>query len=445
MLGYERLRVAQRLAKDRGRLLGAEASGVRSQLTDDAIVDRMLLDARARLEQTQARAAAAHARHAAAAAAMQELVPLWDGMQREREQARAALAELRVAESESAAYLRDVERVTRELADITTADEELGRLAEELTPLALLTEELEGLDQLAHADARRLALLESERELDDEVRQLRERRAKIEDAPAREEEVTIELESMRGILEFNEGELEAKRTEWVRDRQEAETKRAALRAQYTETKRAADVLVEAGEDGTCPICERPLHDHFRSVLDHFEEQMQTLVSDGKYFSLRIEQLEALPPEIRELDERRRTTFDEVSRLGRELATVQVEVKERTSVLRDLNVREQRLAQVRAERESIASGYDAARHAAARLELERLRTIDSPRATRLAERVVRRPSLEADLERAAAGLAQAHARVAALQRHSRRAGVLRGGSPRALRLRHEAAAAELPQQ
>jgi exonuclease SbcC len=127
------------------------------------------------------------------------------------------------------------------------------------------------------------------------VRALRERRGRLESAPALEEEVTLELEQRRAMLELVEGELEAKRTEWVRDRQEAETKRRALLDQYAEAREHRERLVQAGEDGACPTCERPLHDHYRTVLDHLDEQIDALVTDGKYFKGRLEQLEEMPP------------------------------------------------------------------------------------------------------------------------------------------------------
>ena len=347
---------------------------------------------------------------------------------------------LRVAESEVAAYVRDVDRIGRELTDVVAADEEMQRLAEELKPLAALSEELQTLDRLARDEGRRNALLDTERALEDEVRRLRERRAKIETAPTLEEEVTLELEQMRAMLELVEGELEAKRTEWVRDRQEADTKRTALREQYAEVKEHRERLIAAGEDGECPTCERPLHDHYRSVLDHFDEQMANLVADGKYFNSRIEQLEEMPVEVRELDERRRATFDEVGKLERRLAKVQLAVQELSSVTRDLQAREQRFAQVHAERDSIPGGYDAIRHGAARRELERLRPLDG-RATRLATLMERRPVLESERDRAAAGVANAQGRVASL---SARRSVLAFSEQgyAALRAQHDAAAAEL---
>ena len=440
VLGYERLRVAQRMVRDKARLVGAGATELRTALPDAASVEALHTDAVARLAQATERARVSDTRRAHARLQMDDVAPRWVAAQQEREQLQEALAELRVAESEVAAYTRDVERIGRELTDVIAADEEMQRLAEELTPLAALSEELQALDQLARDEGRRNALLETERALEEEVRRLRERRTKIETAPALEEEATLELEQMRAMLELVEGELEAKRTEWVRDRQEADTKRTALRERYTEVKEQRERLITAGENGTCPICERALHDHYRSVLDHFDEQMSNLIADGKYFNSRIEQLEEMPGEVRELDERRRSTFEDVGKFERRLVKVQLAVQELTGLARDLHAREQRYEQVRTERASIPGGYDAFRHAAARRELDRLGPLNA-RATRLATLMERRPALESERDRAAAGTASAQARMTSL---SARRDVLAFSEQgyAALRAQHDAAAAEL---
>ena len=440
VLGYERLRVAQRLVRDRSRNIGSEIAGVRTVMPDATNVDRMHADASMRFAEATARAQRSIERRDKAGASLADLVPRWLAAQREREQLQEALAELRVAESEAASYARDAERVGRELAEVANADAELRRLAEELAPLAALSEELQRLDQMASDEGRRRTLLETERSLEDELRRLRERRERIETAPALEEEVTLELERKRAALEQVQGQLEARRTEWVRDRQEAETKHTALRQQYAEVNENRERLLATGEDGQCPTCERPLHDHYRTVLDHLDEQIEALVADGRYFKARLEQLEEMPVEIRELDERRRTTFEEVGRLERRLAKVQLAVQELGQLARELQGKEQRFEQVRRDREAIPVGYDADRHMAARRELERLRPLDA-RATRLAAQLERRTALEADRDRAAAGLAAAQARAAAL---TARRDLLSFSeqSYADLRARHDAAAAEL---
>ncbi|MDB4900008.1 MAG: hypothetical protein JWN53_1816, partial [Gemmatimonadetes bacterium] len=101
---------------------------------------------------------------------------------------------------------------------------------------------------------------------------------------------------------------------------------------------------------------------------------------------------------------------------------------------------QRYAQVRADREAIPGVYDAARHAEARRELERLRPLDA-RASRLAMQLERRGALETERDRAAAGVAAAQGRVAVL---SARRDVLSFSeqSYAELRARHDASASEL---
>ena len=116
VLGYERLRVAQRLVREKGRLVGAEATGLRTALPDAAHVERIHDEAVARLTQASERVRASTTRRDRATHEMSEIAPRWLAAQQEREQLQEALAELRVAESEAAAYARDAERIGRELA-----------------------------------------------------------------------------------------------------------------------------------------------------------------------------------------------------------------------------------------------------------------------------------------------------------------------------------------
>src|SRR5205823_4727787 len=131
--------------------------------------------------------------------------------------------------------------------------------------------ELQALNTLYREEGRRKTLLEAEAALREELARLEERHARIERAPALEEEATLELEKKRGELEDAQGLLEARRTEWVRDRQEAQTKREALRQQYSELKHQRDRVVAVGEDGECPTCARPLGGSLHTVVEHLED------------------------------------------------------------------------------------------------------------------------------------------------------------------------------
>src|SRR5690606_18478591 len=156
-------------------------------------------------------------------------------------------------------------------------------------------------------------------------------------------EVSRALEEKRAEVELIDGQLEARRTEWVRDRQEAETKRQALRDQYAELRQQRDRLAAAGEEGACPTCARPLAGSLRSVLELLDGQIETVRVDGNYYKGRVEQLHEMPADLREMDDRRRALVQEATTLERRHMKVQLAVQELAQVVGDIGTKEERLA------------------------------------------------------------------------------------------------------
>lgn len=399
VLGYEKLRGAQALVRDRRKLIVAEIAGVRSATPDPEGVARALGDARARVAETGERRAAATTARREADAAFALIAPQWDSAQQSREALQQLLSDLRVAESDEAGRARDLERIDGELEAIAGARLEMEDLATRIAPLSEVLEEYRRLEELAREEGRRQTLTDTERSLHEELERLAERRARIARAPQMEEEVTEALERKRNELEEALGVIEARRTEWVRDRQEAETRRDALRRQYQELKTQRDRIVDLGEDGVCPTCTRVLGPSFRTVLDQLEEQLETIAVDGRYFSTRLEQLEEMPAEIAAVDQQRRTLTQEVATLERQLARVQSAVQELAQVARDLELRTQRLEAVRKELAAIPVGYDAGRHAELQQQTAQLAPLNE-RVARLSAQIEREPQLRRDRDRVA---------------------------------------------
>ncbi|HEX8726271.1 MAG TPA: SMC family ATPase [Gemmatimonadaceae bacterium] len=439
VLGYDRLRAAQELARDRRRLVTAQLNGLRSAMPDPESVGRMLAQARDRLAAAMARAGEAAARTQAARVVVAELEPRWSAMQLTRDASQRATGELRVLENEAGNLARDLERLEREAAEIGAARGELERLAEQLRPLAALAERLQAMDELYRAEGRRQTLVENDRVLTEELARFRERLERVQTAPTLEEEVTVELESKRKELRTVEGALEAKRTEWVRDRQEAETKIQALRQQYAELRQQRETLVNLGEDGTCPTCARPLGDHYRNVLDLLDAQIETVQVDGNYYRQRIGQLEEMPEDVKALDDQRRRVFEETGKLERRLAKTQLAVQELAQLRKDIAAKEQRHATLQQDLAAVPSGYDAAEHKRLLDERARLQPLDA-QATRLSalidrEEPVRRSTAEVGARRDAA-----RARIAALHDELHALGFSEDAFAE-LRVRYETAMAE----
>ncbi|MDE3151996.1 MAG: SMC family ATPase, partial [Gemmatimonadota bacterium] len=333
-------------------------------------------------------------------------------MQQQRETSQRLSGERRVLDSESANLARELERLEREGGEIAAARGELEQLAEQLRPLAALAERLKAMDDLYRAEGRRQTLLENDRVLTEELVRLRERVERVQTAPTMEEEVTVALEAKRKELRDVEGALEAQRTEWVRDRQEAETKIQALRQQYAELKQQRETLVNLGEDGICPTCARPLGDHYRNVLDLLDAQMETVQVDGNYYRQRIGQLEEMPEEVKALDDQRRRVFDDVGKLERRLAKVQLAVQEMAQLRRDVAEKEQRHATLQQDLQAVPSGFDADEHRRLLEERARLQPLDA-KATKLSALIEREEPVRLAVADVRARLDGVHARARAL--------------------------------
>jgi exonuclease SbcC len=394
VLGYEKLRSAQDLVAARKASLNAEISGLREAMTDPAVVARAIADATARVENATSAAESAEHRNKIVQGTLAMMSPKWARAQHDRERAQALLSEINANEREETALRRNLERVEEELAKMASARTELADLHSAIEPLPYLRDELAILDELYREEGRRKTLLENEAVLREELEKLNKRHESIAGAPAQEEEVTLELEKKRAELEEAQGTLEAKRTEWVRDRQDAETKLNDLRRQWAEVKDQRERVINLGADGACPTCSRVLGDSLHTVVDHLTETAETLRIDGLYYKNRFEQLSEMPAEVRSLDEGRRVLTGEAGALERKLARVQLAVQDLSGVVRDITAKQRRLEQMRRDIDALSKGFDSARFDHVRAEIARLAPLEA-KAARLSALAEREPQLLAE--------------------------------------------------
>ena len=75
-------------------------------------------------------------------------------------------------------------------------------------------------------------------------------------------------------------EAEIRRTAWVRDKQDAETQRKNLLAQYEDLREQRFRLEKAGAEGDCPTCRRPLGSEYEHVVGVLGRQMEEVRFQG---------------------------------------------------------------------------------------------------------------------------------------------------------------------
>ena len=414
VLGYERLRVAQEMARERRKAIVAEVTGMRSGMADRDTILRAVTTAESRLLDTTERAASASATLERARTVLAAIAPQWERVQAERERWQELSTRLQVAEAKVEDHLKHAVRIARDLDEIKAARTELDGLRAQLTGYKALIQEAQQLDVLAREEGRRKALMDQEPLLAEELKQLEEKVERLEIAPKTLLDVQAELTTAQATLADVQSRADTRQTEWVRELQEAKTKLQALVAQRKDVRHQQDQLTAVGEHGECPTCGQSLGGgHYRKVLEELERQADEIAVNGKYYQDRQKQLTDRPADLGELDALSSTLKKQVTALETKQVRVQEAVKQLDAQRRELAEKRVRRKKIRAELDSLPVGYDEARHKQARADVDRLTPVQE-RANRVSGAVERTPILEHDKAQIEAALAAARVSVAELQ-------------------------------
>ncbi len=409
VLGYERLRRAQDLVRERKAELRAEIRGLKSSIGDlNELVDARIAAAK-RSQDALDEWKAAQKSTEQALADLKAFLPKWDAAQAARDRHRELTHAIDAAERDRAAARRDVDRATAGLDAVAQAEAALAPVREQLAVLPQLNDECERWEELARKDERRKALARQLQELEAELERGHERMEKLGTAPGLEKKYAAELERLRAERDEAERELDEKKTAWLADRQDAFTKLQGYRDRARELKEQIDNIERLGPEGTCPTCGRPVGKDYRRLLDELNDQWVTLVQDGKWWASRHEQLEEKPEDVAALEEREKTLAAAVDDRLNKHTRCQAALQELETLRGDRETRARRRDDLAEELEAIPAGYDRELHRQVEAAVRHLRDVEK-QAARLEETVGRRAEWEREL-------AEANERqAAAAQRH-----------------------------
>jgi exonuclease SbcC len=412
VLGYERLRAAQERLKEKRSALRARVDALRAGLPDLAELDASEGQAAERLNQARSAEAAAADAHTAAASQLAEIRPRWEELQQLRETVLGLEAEIRVTEHEAGAAAERATRLEREADQAGAARLKLDELRERLAPLPALRAEVQALTQQAELEAARTRYCAQLNEVRSHLASVQERMSRLPRSD-RLQEAVDRVNAARAALTAATLDAEEQRTVWVRDTQDAKTKRQGLLEQFHELKDQRQRIVNAGVDGVCPTCARPLGTVYASVLELLDRQVEEVLSNGNYYKQRIEQLQVEPAPLIETEGRRLELEHELSEATAAAGQLQAQAKEERPLREEHQRLVLRVAELEAALAPLGGAYDQARHEAI---LEEIRTLEpvaleAERAQVLAERS---ESLAAELQAARGAREEIAGRLTALR-------------------------------
>jgi exonuclease SbcC len=362
VLGYERLRAAQDRLKEKRSALRARVDALRAGLPDLAELDQAQAQAEERLATAQGVETEAGKASELAEHRLGEIRPRWEQLQHQRDAALALEAELRVADHQAAAAAQQTARLEQEALELAAARDQLEELSRQLSPLPTLRQEAQLLERQAEHDAARRRYRAQLQEVQSHLTSIEERAARLPLAQAVDQALD-RVNAVRAALTAATLEAEEQRTAWVRDAQDAQTKRQGLLDQYQELKEQRQRIVKAGADGVCPTCTRPLGDEYARVMELLDRQMEEVRSNGNYYKQRIEQLQQEPAALIEVERRRLDLEQEVTGATSELARLRTQAQEAAPLKEEQNRLLVRVGELQGSLDQLQGAYDHERHEA----------------------------------------------------------------------------------
>jgi len=398
LLGYDKLRLAQERVRTRRAALKGELGAVEQGRPDPAALRAARERAAAQRAEAERQQGLAAAALADAQAARDRHAPAFRALAETRDRHLALASERRLTEERVRQAVEVATRLSSEHAAAAAAQAELGALRGQLEPYAPLKAELARLEELARDAAQRQTL---EARLAEVTRQRAEVDRRLALARAAAGEVlglAQRLDADKQQQDAVEREYEERQNAWVRERAEAESKRQGLLDQYRDLETQKKRIIEAGPDGACPTCGRPLGSEYASVLELLASQLDEVKLNGQYFRARLEQLAPAPPELAAADERRRAAREAVERDAQALAVATSSAQEAVDLEKQLGRHDERARDLTQKMMRLQAGYDAGRHEEVRRLVSNFEPL-AARAERLGAASERAPQLAAELEAA----------------------------------------------
>ncbi len=412
VLGYEKIRRAQDRLKDRRTALRSRLQTLEGALPNAESLASDFDKARSRLAEAEEKERISREALEAAGRRLEEVQPKWEEVQRLKEQVASLEGDLRLAEHKVGAARERHQQLDRQLAEALTARGRLTAIETDLAPLTGLREERGQLDERQQAVAARRGF---QSQLDDLRHRRKEVAAELAQIPA--PEVLAAAGERRDTLAARRTELSAaieqRQNEWVRDLQEAKTRRQTLLDQYKDIQEQQDRIREAGSDGACPTCARPLGDEFDQVLGLLDRQLEEVKFNGNYFRQRIEQLTDTPADLAALTTEHATVEEDLSSARDELTRFGAAAGKQEALTAEAARLDERITALEQELAASEAPYDAERHAEVRALIVKLEPL-ALEAVRLQVLADRAEELVQEAESAERDMSEVEGQVTALR-------------------------------
>lgn len=405
MLGYDRLSKAREKANADRLGLDREIEGLTQGLANPEELKERKKEAQAALGASKKLLEEAETVSKARHDAMDKLKPLKEASDQKAKRHEELTRRLEFDRADIARSEARLKDMGAEIADLKTKRVEfdalrakaISALAEAgFTSLKVLGEEIGRLAELSGFEGERQRIGGQISALDADIKVLQTRDKGLSDATGAQTRAQAALETAEALLEETDKKIQACRESRVAALHSLEARIGQFEAQATQVGAKRAQIEEAGAEGKCPTCERPLAEELPTVLGNFDSQSKEILGHIESLKAEKSKLEQDDAELAGLARSRESVAGQIEALRKEKSGADAKVAELGNARKELDVKSGQLTALQADLSKLPGGFDEKRLR----ELERLKESlqpDRERAMKLNGELERQPRVEAEAQ------------------------------------------------
>lgn len=374
MLGYERISRARDQANQDRLGLQREIEGLERGLPDPDELKQRRRDASARLCTAEEALRQAEEKRAKWERAVGELKPLKEASDQKAARRDELTRRLEMDRADVERAQSRVKELRFELDELEKKSAELESLQADLKRYEDAGEEYHRLAELQKHEAERQRLAGRISALEADIAALRSREKALSGAGEARLRAEAALTAAQKLLEQADASLAELRENRAVRLQLLQTEIERLRTARAEVAQKRQRIADAGADGKCPTCERPLAGELPRVLAGFDQQLQEIEERLESLAGQKKQAESDGSEVQQAQQAREKLAAEVERMREEWTRAESRAAELESVRSDMQSRVVRLEELLSGVAKLPSGFDQARFSELRRIGEDLRPV-----------------------------------------------------------------------
>ena len=392
MLGYDRLSKARDQANSDRLGLAREIEGLEKGLADPEELKQRKKDAQAALAQAKKLLDDAEAARKAAGESVDRLKPLKEASDQKSKRRDEVSRRLEIDRADVARISTRLAELKAEIDGMKSKRGEFDALKTKLGEFKEQAEELKRLSELSQYESERQRLAGQITALEQDIKRLRAREKALSKSQEAQTRAQAALETAESLLAGTDKKVQSCREARIAQLHSLEAQIGQFEAQAKQVAAKRGRIAEAGADGKCPTCERPLAKELPTVLANFDSQATEIGDRVAALSAEKTKLEADDGELAALVKSRESVSAQLEALRKEKSDADASVAESETVHRELDAKSAQVVELQAELGKLPAGFDEKRFR----ELQQLRESLQPvreRAAALNGELERLPKVE----------------------------------------------------